>query len=59
MLLSPNWRAIRPMKQTLRTLHPGERTNGEGKAVRNKILLGIPDNEYALLSLHEPRAQIE
>lgn len=72
MLLGPNRRAIRPMKQALRTLHPGERTNGQGKAVRNKILLGIPDNEYDLLrphlqfldmphhlSLHEPRAQIE
>ena len=60
------------MKQALRTLQPGERTNTEGKAVSNKILLGIPDNEYDLLrphlqfldmphhlSLHEPRAKIE
>jgi CRP-like cAMP-binding protein len=60
------------MKQALRTLHPGERTNPEGKAVQNKILLGIPDHEYGLLrphlhfldmphhlSLHEPRAPIE
>jgi CRP-like cAMP-binding protein len=59
-------------KQALRTLHPGERTSPEGKAVRNKILLGIPDSEFRLLrphlefldlphhlSLHEPRAPIE
>jgi CRP-like cAMP-binding protein len=59
-------------KQALRTLHPGERTSPEGKAVCNKILLGIPDDEYGLLrpylgfldmphhlSLHERRARIE
>ncbi|HEX4001067.1 MAG TPA: Crp/Fnr family transcriptional regulator [Candidatus Acidoferrales bacterium] len=59
-------------KEALRTLHPGERTNPEGKPVSNKILLGIPDIEYGLLrphlryldmphhlSLHEPREKIE
>ncbi len=59
-------------KLALRTLQPGERTGPEGKPVRNKILLGIPDVEYGLLrphlhfldmpdhlSLHEPRAKIE
>ena len=59
-------------KQALRTLKPGERTSPEGKAVSNKILLGIPDEEYALLrphlafldmphhlSLHEARDKIE
>ncbi|HEX4074903.1 MAG TPA: Crp/Fnr family transcriptional regulator [Candidatus Acidoferrales bacterium] len=56
----------------MRTLHPGERTNPEGKPVCNKILLGIPDIEYGLLrphlsfldmphhlSLYEPPAKIE
>jgi len=38
--------------QALRTLKPGERTNPEGKAVRNKILLGVPNQEYALLRPH-------
>jgi CRP-like cAMP-binding protein len=59
-------------QQALKTLRPGERTNPEGKPVRNKILLGIPDAEYCALrphlifldmphhlSLHEPRAKIE
>jgi len=59
-------------KQALRTLHPGERTNPDGKAVCNKILLGIPDEEYRLLrphlayldmphhlNLHGPRDAIE
>ncbi len=27
-------------------LHPGERTNGEGKPVANTILLSIPDEEF-------------
>jgi CRP-like cAMP-binding protein len=46
---------------------PGERTNAKGKAVRNKILLSVPDEEYRTirpylefltmphhLSLHQP-----
>ena len=50
----------------------GERTNGEGKPVSNKVLLSTPDNEYRLLrphmkyvdlpghlSLHEPTESIE
>jgi len=50
----------------------GERTNSEGKAVTNRVLLAIPDNEYRLirphlkyvdlpshLSLHEPTQSIE
>src|ERR1700683_5718121 len=49
-----------------------ERTNGDGKQVRNKVLLATPDNEYELmrsdltyidlpdhLSLHEPTQNIE
>jgi hypothetical protein len=28
---------------------PGERTNLDGKSVNNKILLSIPDDEYASL----------
>jgi len=49
-----------------------ERTNAEGKPVRNKVLLAAPDNEYKLmrtdlryvdlphhLSLHEPTQNIE
>jgi CRP-like cAMP-binding protein len=52
---------------------PGvERTNAEGKPVKNKVLLAAPDNEYQLmradltyidlphhLSLHEPTQKIE
>src|ERR1700731_2472647 len=50
----------------------GQRTNGEGKQVSNKVLLATPDNEYQLmradltygdlpdhLSLHEPTQNIE
>jgi CRP-like cAMP-binding protein len=50
----------------------GERTNLDGKPVRNKLLLAMPDNEYELmrpdltyvdlpghLSLHEPTQNIE
>lgn len=52
--------------------HPGERTNAGGKAVRNKILLAIPDPEYRALrphlefvllphhrSLHEPHRKMK
>jgi hypothetical protein len=28
---------------------PGERTNPAGKAVRNKLLLAIPDREFRLI----------
>jgi len=51
---------------------PGERTNGEGKPVSNRILLALPDSEYQALrpflsfvqmphhaSLHEPGEKIE
>ncbi len=50
----------------------GERTNADGKQVKNKVLLATPDNEYELmrsdltyidlpdhLSLHEPTQNIE
>jgi CRP-like cAMP-binding protein len=53
------------------SIKPGERTNAEGKAVRNILLLSIPNSEYLLLrdhlqfvelrfraSLHEPNQQI-
>jgi CRP-like cAMP-binding protein len=56
----------------LQVLRPGERTNFEGKPVRNKILLGIPDEEFAQIRdnleyvdlpnytvLHEPRKKLE
>lgn len=33
----------------LRLLHPGERTNFEGKAVSNAVLLSIADEEFAAL----------
>jgi CRP-like cAMP-binding protein len=55
-----------------RAVQAGERTNGGGKPVRNKVLLAMPDNEYELmradlthvdlphhLSLHEPTQNIE
>src|SRR5258708_208106 len=54
-----------------RSVKPGERTNPEGKAVRNILLLSIPDSEYRSVrphlefvelrnrvSLHEPNQQI-
>ena len=57
--------------KNFRTAQPGERTNVEGKRVRNKILSAIPDDEYKLmrpeltyvglpshLSLHEPTQNI-
>jgi CRP-like cAMP-binding protein len=53
-------------------LLPGERTNGEGKPIGNRILLSLPESEYHLLrpsltfvhmphhaSLHEPGERIE
>jgi len=53
-------------------LHPGERTNFEGKPIRNQILLAIPDEEFQTLRqdlqyielpqrtvLHEPRQKLE
>jgi CRP-like cAMP-binding protein len=53
-------------------LRPGERTNIEGKPVRNSILLAIPDQEFAgirdtlhfldlplYMVLHEPRKKLE
>jgi len=58
--------------KNFRVGHTGQRTNIEGKHVRNKILLATPDNEYQLmpadltyvdlpdhLSLHEPTQNIE
>ena len=52
--------------------HAGERTNGEGKAVGNGILLAIPDEEFNAIRgelqyidlphhavLHEPRQKLE
>jgi len=56
----------------LRGAQRGQRTNGEGKHVTNRVLLATPDNEYALmrpdltyidlphhLSLHEPTQKVE
>jgi CRP-like cAMP-binding protein len=53
-------------------LLPGERTNGEGKPIGNRILLSLPENEYRSLrpalnlvhllhhaNLHEPGEKIE
>lgn len=53
-------------------LQSGERTNGAGKPVSNKILLSIPDNEYGVIrphldyltlashvTLHEPTRRIK
>ncbi len=58
--------------KNFRVVQAGERTNVEGKPVRNKVLLATPDNEYELmrpelmhidlphhLSLHEPTQNIE
>jgi CRP-like cAMP-binding protein len=52
-------------------LHPGERTNVEGKPIKNQILLTIPDEEFQILRqdlhyvelpqrtvLHEPRHKL-
>jgi CRP-like cAMP-binding protein len=58
--------------KTSRAVEAGERTNSNGKQVTNKILLAMPDKEFALmrsdlkyidlpshLSLHEPAQPIE
>ena len=58
--------------KNFRTAQTGERTNADGKEVRNKILLATPDNEFKLmradlvyvnlpdhLSLHEPTQNID
>jgi len=58
--------------KNFRVAPSGQRTNGEGKHVNNKVLLATPDNEYELmrsdltymdlpdhLSLHEPTQNIE
>jgi CRP-like cAMP-binding protein len=58
--------------KNFRAVQAGERTNGEGKHVVNRVLLAMPDNEYELmrtdltfvdlpdhLSLHEPTQNIE
>lgn len=59
-------------KNESQVLQPGERTNSEGKAIGNRILLAIPDEEFALIRdalqftdlphytvLHEPRKKLE
>jgi len=58
--------------KNFRVVQAGERTNIDGKPVRNKVLLATPDNEYDLmrpdltyidlphhLTLHEPTQNIE
>jgi CRP-like cAMP-binding protein len=58
--------------KNFRVVQAGERTSVNGKEVRNKVLLAMPDNEYKLmrpdlmyidlpshLSLHEPAQKIE
>src|ERR1700681_4060648 len=58
--------------KNFRVAQASERTNVDGKPVRNKVLLATPDNEYELmradlryidlphhLSLHEPAQKIE
>jgi CRP-like cAMP-binding protein len=58
--------------KNFRVAQTGERTNIDGKQVKNKVLLATPDNEYELmrpdltyvdlphhLSLHEPTQSIE
>ena len=58
--------------KNFRVAQAGERTNGEGKSIRNKVLLATPGNEYELmrpdltyidlphhLSLHEPTQKID
>ncbi|MGC1482987.1 MAG: Crp/Fnr family transcriptional regulator [Candidatus Acidiferrum sp.] len=63
---------IEMSQKSLRMVSAGQRTNSEGKQVRNKVLLATPDNEYELmrsdltyidlphhLSLHEPSQKIE
>ena len=43
-------RATRPKR--LFSLHPGSRSDAAGKAVKNRILLSVPDKEYNLLRPH-------
>jgi len=43
-------RATRAIRQT--PLHPGARSDAAGKAVKNVILLSLPDKEYKLLRPH-------
>jgi CRP-like cAMP-binding protein len=58
--------------RNLRVVKAGERTNPQGKSVRNRILLALPDNEYRSirpgleflelphhLGLYEPNRKIE
>ena len=58
--------------KNIRAVQAADRTNVEGKPVKNKLLLATPDNEYKLmrpdltyidlashLSLHEPTEKIE
>jgi CRP-like cAMP-binding protein len=53
-------------------LRPGERTNHEGKPIKNQILLGVPEEEFQMLRpelrhvelpqravLHEPKQKLE
>src|SRR5579864_7024935 len=53
-------------------LHAGERTGADGKAVKNKVLLSIPDDEFNAIrphlellklphhfSMHEPNQKVE
>jgi CRP-like cAMP-binding protein len=60
------------MLRSLRVMQAGERTNAQGKPVRNRILLALPDNEYRVIrpaieflnlphhrSLYEPNRKIE
>jgi CRP-like cAMP-binding protein len=58
--------------RNLTPLHPGERTNSQGRAVQNRILLSIPDSEFQSLRpylqhialsrqgvLHDPAEKIQ
>lgn len=58
--------------QKSQPLHPGERSNFEGKPVRNSILLAIPDDDFQTIRqdlhyvelpqrtvLHQPRQKLE
>src|SRR5208282_2725611 len=58
--------------KNFRAVQTGDRTNVDGKPVRNRVLLAVPDNEYELmradltyislphhLSLHEPTQNIK
>lgn len=59
-------------ESAMQMVKPGERTNAEGKAVANKILLSLPDEEFNTIRgelqfvelrhhdvLHEPRQKLE